>query len=195
MNFEKQQSRFKRENIRNNIKRPPVPVKSSQTRMDHDENSNGTHGGHRRNKSRDIERYSQDCDKEKHFKKMSRRNAWQESKSKQEHINTKEMCYRQNMHYNNHERHELNDLQAKENVQTTDQKDQKFSKTLHRIQMGMKIIKTEDNVDHIEDMLVAFKNNETNMTSSEAMQLCFAKIELTTELYELKEKLANIRDI
>ena len=180
-------SHVKHEKMRNNIKRP---VNSSQNRMENDEN-----GGRRRNKSRDKARYSQDYDKEKHFKNVSRRNALQESKSKQEHINTKEMGYRQNMHYNNHDRHEVNDLQAKENMLTEYQKDQKFSNTLQRIQMGMKIIKTEDNVDHIDDMLVAFKNYNTNMTPSEAMQLCFARIELNTELYEMKESLANIRDI
>ena len=191
MDFDKH-SRVKHEKMRNNIKRP---VNSSQTRMENDENSNVTNGGRRRNKSRDKARYSQDYDKEKHFKNVSRRNAWQESKSKQEHINTKEISSRQNMHYNNHDRHEVNDLQAKENMLTEYQKDQKFSNTLQRIQMGMKIIKTEDNVDHIDDMLIAFKNYNTNMTSSEAMQLCFARIELNTELYEMKETLANIRDI
>ena len=186
MDFDKH-SRVKHEKMRNNIKRP---VNSSQNRMENDEN-----GGRRRNKSRDKARYSQDYDKEKHFKNMARRNALQESKSKQERINTKEMCYRKNMHYNNHDRHEVNDLQAKENMLTEYQKDKKFSNTLQRIQMGIKILKTEDNVDHIDDMLVAFKNYNTNMTSSEAMQLCFARIELNTELYDMKESLANIRDI
>ena len=153
--------------------------------MDRDEHSDVKHE-HMRSKSQNV-RYTQDYDKDNQFTNISRRNTWQESKSKHGHVkNKKDMCCIQNMHYINHERREIIDLQA------IDQQDQELSKTLHRIHFGMKIIKTEDTVEHIDDMLVAFKKNATNMTPSEAMQLFFARIELNTELSELKEKLANV---